>query len=76
MNTLIGTLHHPERVASNDPVAMLKKRLAGMFGLIVTWHQRAEQRRQLLDLDAHLLEDVGISRTDALELGQRPFWRD
>ena len=76
MNTLTGTLHHPERVASNDPVAMLKRRLTGVFGLIACWHARAVQRRELLDLDARLLEDVGISRADALELGQRPFWRD
>ena len=55
---------------------MLKKRLTGVFRLIACWHARAVQRRDLLDLDAHLLEDVGISRTDALELGQRPFWRD
>ncbi len=75
MNTLTGTLHHPERVASNDPVAMLKTRLPGLFGLIATWHARAAQRRELLDLDAHLLEDVGISRAEALDHGQRPFWR-
>lgn len=76
MNTLTCTLQHSECVGRDDPVAMLKKRLGNLVTLIACWRARAVQRRQLLDLDAHLLEDVGISRAEALEHGQRPFWRD
>jgi uncharacterized protein YjiS (DUF1127 family) len=76
MNTLTCTLHHPECVERDDPVTMLKKRLGNAVTLLACWHARKVQRRQLLDLDAHLLEDVGISRAEALDHGQRPFWRE
>ncbi|NCF11182.1 MAG: DUF1127 domain-containing protein [Gammaproteobacteria bacterium] len=55
---------------------MLKKRLGNAVTLLACWHARKVQRRQLLDLDANLLEDVGISRAEALDHGQRPFWRE
>jgi uncharacterized protein YjiS (DUF1127 family) len=34
------------------------------------WHQR----RQLLDLDDHLLADIGITRDQALEEARKSFW--
>ncbi|MCP5159182.1 MAG: DUF1127 domain-containing protein [Gammaproteobacteria bacterium] len=33
------------------------------------------QRRALLALDEAMLKDIGISRTDALQEGSKPFWR-
>ncbi len=33
------------------------------------------QRRTLLSLDAAMLKDLGISRADALQEGNKPFWR-
>jgi uncharacterized protein YjiS (DUF1127 family) len=38
-----------------------------------TVHQRAALRE--LDDDPHLLRDLGLSREEALELANRPFWR-
>ncbi len=32
------------------------------------------QRRQLRQLDAHLLHDLGISRAEAEREAQKPFW--
>lgn len=37
--------------------------------------ERASQRRVLLELDDHLLRDIGLSRRDALIESARPFWR-
>lgn len=34
----------------------------------------AHQRRQLRALDDHLLEDIGISRAQALEEGRQTIW--
>jgi len=34
----------------------------------------AHQRRQLRALDEHLLEDIGISRAQALEEGRQTAW--
>jgi uncharacterized protein YjiS (DUF1127 family) len=33
------------------------------------------QRRALLHLDDAMLKDLGISRVDALQEGNKPFWR-
>lgn len=37
--------------------------------------QRHHSRRQLRCLDPHLLEDIGISRADALREADKPFWK-
>ncbi|MGO2010092.1 DUF1127 domain-containing protein [Vreelandella alkaliphila] len=39
------------------------------------YHQRRRSRRQLLTLDDRLLEDIGITRTQALKEGGKPFWQ-
>ena len=41
--------------------------LAAMFGVI-------RQRRALAGLDAHLLDDIGVSRADAAREAARPGW--
>jgi uncharacterized protein YjiS (DUF1127 family) len=38
------------------------------------WREVRRQRRELLDLDEHLLKDIGISRTEALQESRRPVW--
>jgi uncharacterized protein YjiS (DUF1127 family) len=43
-----------------------------------TWTERYRQRRALFNLaeaDRHLLEDIGVSRWDALRESAKPFWR-
>jgi len=39
-----------------------------------TW-DRQRQRRALLDLDAHALQDIGITREEALSEALKPFWK-
>jgi uncharacterized protein YjiS (DUF1127 family) len=44
---------------------------------IATWHARARQRRQLLELaesSPDILADIGVSREQALAEAYRPFW--
>ena len=43
--------------------------------MVLTWHGRARERRQLLELSDHMLRDIGISRADAIGEAERPFWR-
>lgn len=40
------------------------------------WLERSRQRRQLLELDEHLLKDIGISRSEAEQEGAKPFWKE
>ncbi|MCP3867679.1 MAG: DUF1127 domain-containing protein [Gammaproteobacteria bacterium] len=39
------------------------------------FYNRHRQRHQLMTLDDRLLKDIGISRTDALKEGEKPFWK-
>ena len=36
--------------------------------------ERSHQRQQLLDLDDHLLADIGVTRDQALEEARKSFW--
>lgn len=40
------------------------------------WDQRKKQRRELLALSDAALKDIGISRYDAVQEGEKPFWQD
>lgn len=42
---------------------------------LVLWSFRARTRRRLRALDPRLLDDVGLSRREALSEGWKPFWR-
>jgi len=49
--------------------------VARAAGLLATWRQRAADRRQLCDLDDHMLRDVGLSRGEVEFEINKPFWR-
>ena len=38
--------------------------------------QRSKQRSALESLDRRLLNDIGLSREQAVEEASKPFWRD
>ncbi|MET0116314.1 MAG: DUF1127 domain-containing protein [Sedimenticola sp.] len=40
------------------------------------WLMRYRQRKELLQLEEHILKDIGISRCEALNEARKPFWRD
>jgi uncharacterized protein YjiS (DUF1127 family) len=40
------------------------------------WRRRARERGQLAALDDRMLRDIGLSRTDAEFLINKPFWRE
>ena len=48
--------------------------LTAMSRVVVRWSQRSRQRAILRDLDAEQLNDIGISREDALREAAKPFW--
>ena len=45
-----------------------------VVGTLRTWNDRAKQRRQLVYLDDQLLQDIGISRVEALYKYNKKFW--
>lgn len=46
-----------------------------LIELLKCWKLRAITRKQLHGLDAAALHDIGISRIDALQEANKPFWR-
>ena len=53
--------------------------LAGLFqqcvALLFRRMDRQRQRRKLLELYTHMLSDIGVSRRQAIDEGNKPFWR-
>jgi uncharacterized protein YjiS (DUF1127 family) len=41
---------------------------------VLTWHERARQRRALLQLSDDMLGDIGISRAQALAEAHKVWW--
>jgi uncharacterized protein YjiS (DUF1127 family) len=39
------------------------------------WHERQQNRRQLAQLSARDLHDVGLSWSDIVYEAEKPFWR-
>jgi uncharacterized protein YjiS (DUF1127 family) len=48
---------------------------AALLGIAMWLRDRQLQRKALLDLDDHLLADVGLTRHEAVREGRKPFWR-
>jgi uncharacterized protein YjiS (DUF1127 family) len=42
---------------------------------VATWAERQRTRKDLRALDHHGLRDIGLTRSQALREGQKPFWR-
>jgi len=69
-NYHVQTLDRP--VFSSSAGHPLKRLLA----TLVAWQQRYELRQHLLEMDDHLLDDIGFSRVEARQEAARPFWKD
>jgi uncharacterized protein YjiS (DUF1127 family) len=42
---------------------------------LLGWQERSRQRAMLASLDAHLLRDLGLTRSEAEQEFRKPFWR-
>jgi uncharacterized protein YjiS (DUF1127 family) len=49
--------------------------LTGAADLLLTWYERARQRRELQALSDHMLHDIGLGRVDVEAEAGKPFWR-
>ena len=43
--------------------------------VVLTWLERARQRRHLAQFSDHMLKDIGLSRSEAEREIAKPFWR-
>jgi uncharacterized protein YjiS (DUF1127 family) len=49
--------------------------LARTLETLRIWHERQQDRRQLTQLSARDLHDVGLSWSDIVYEAEKPFWR-
>lgn len=49
--------------------------LASILKVLSVWNGRYRQRRQLAELEARQLADIGVSRSAATTEAARPFWQ-
>ncbi|MBT4286865.1 MAG: DUF1127 domain-containing protein [Deltaproteobacteria bacterium] len=45
-----------------------------VLNTLSSWRERAQQRRLLLTLDNRMLQDIGISRTEAICESNKSVW--
>jgi uncharacterized protein YjiS (DUF1127 family) len=63
--------------AAELPLAETSSNLASRFYKTVkTWRQRSTTRAQLSGISAHSLQDIGISRINAVIESNKPFWEE
>ncbi len=65
---MTASIHHTATLAHRRP------RRPSMFASLRQMIAVAHQRRRLLALDDHLLEDIGVTRAQALEEGRLITW--
>ncbi len=61
-------------IKQDRSVTVILKMPEQIFNLVRIWQERAITRSSLRDLDARLLEDVGLSRKQADNEADKPFW--
>ncbi len=62
-------------VRNEQKIVSLLERLRTAFRTYSQYRVTARQRRQLAQLPDYLLKDIGISRADALNEAEKPFWK-
>ena len=67
----LTTLRHPTPVTG----VSLQQLLSRTTTTLRLWHDRARQRRQLVELSPEQLRDIGVSHGDAQLEADKPFWQ-
>ena len=78
MSTLFANSASLPRVRRGEAVAgQQSSSWLSLLDRLLSCHERMHQRKGLRAIanDAHLLADLGLTREEALEQADRPFWR-
>ena len=74
---------HPRAVACSQAAARHRTALDDLsdaaqsfVATLRRWRQRLRERDQLARLDDRMLSDIGLSRSEAEYLANKPFWRE
>lgn len=55
--------------------SLLGSMAVGLADLLYLWQRRLRERDVLLHMTTAQLKDIGLSRADALQEAEKPFWR-
>ncbi len=70
----------PRRPIGPIPHHRKRRAASNVVGRVLTtfreWRRRAHGRAELARLDDRMLRDIGITRSDAEFLSNKPFWRE
>ena len=64
-----------EHSASRPVTAVLAEQFFKALGVLFEWHERARDRRRLLELDDRMLRDIGLSSADVEHEISKKFWQ-
>jgi uncharacterized protein YjiS (DUF1127 family) len=53
----------------------LSGKLLSISAVVQQWIERHHQRKQLAQLDIHLLNDIGVSKSQVVGEIDKPFWQ-
>ncbi|WP_225773305.1 DUF1127 domain-containing protein [Inquilinus sp. Marseille-Q2685] len=70
----MSTSERPSTAARR--AAVRRESITSLVDLLLTWHERVQQRRCLASLPDSFLADCGLSRCDVDGESRKPFWRD
>jgi uncharacterized protein YjiS (DUF1127 family) len=63
-------------VDHEEPASRFATTIVAAVRMVVSWTERARQRRALLSLDEAMLKDIGLSRADVMREYDKPIWRE
>ena len=71
----LGVIRHRRAVDRHQSNS--RPRWAALLSELSRWSERTRQRSALRNIadDQHLLNDIGLTRQEALDEADRPFWK-
>jgi uncharacterized protein YjiS (DUF1127 family) len=73
---LSKALTGPPLVRHGEALAGLSDAGQWVLDTLREWRRRSRERHQLAGLDGRELRDIGVTRTDAIYLSNKPFWKE
>lgn len=62
-------------LSTQSPLARASRRKPAQKGVLARWIMARRTRAALRGLDAHLLDDIGMTEVEATREAARPFWQ-
>ena len=66
----------PRPVRHGEALAGLSDAGQWVLDTLREWRRRSRERHQLAGLGERMLRDIGGTRTDAIYLSKKPFWKE